>query len=353
MGRGVDVQVESEPLTKENVLGRIPAFPPVVLRLLALLANEASETSKLADELGSDAALSAELLRLANSPLFGTSSRIETVHHAVVTLGFTRVESLVMAAAASNYMKRAMRTEGLQKCWRHTLASAVLSRELARCTGINPDRAYTFGLLHDLGRLGLLVAYPEDYDSLLRAADRDAISLLDLEKKRFGMDHCEAGRRLVEQWKLPQEFCVVTGRHHDPPDGSPFDMLTLIHAACLLADTLGYAVVTPLKETPFDAILAWLPEASRKQLPDAGALTEILDRAVDTGQSSHVPLVDRIDALPERPTGVSPATADLPAASDGITPAGPPPTAWELPILLVTALVILAMLAAACYFARS
>src|SRR5690349_8186961 len=148
-------------LTQDSILGRIPAFPPVVLRVIDLLSNEQTEMAALVREIASDATLSAQVLRLANSPLFGLAAEVDTVHHAVVTLGFSRVQALVMAVATSNYMRGAMRTEALQKCWRHTVASAVLCRELARAAGINPDRAYSLGLLHDIGRLGLLVAFPD------------------------------------------------------------------------------------------------------------------------------------------------------------------------------------------------
>jgi len=347
------VGAEQQPLTEDSVLARIPAFPPVVLRLLGLLADEGAETAVLVRELASDAALSAQLLRLANSPLFGLASQVETVHHAVVTLGLSRVQALVMAVATTNYMKGALRTEALQKCWRHTLASAVLCRELARCSGMNPDRAYSFGLLHDLGRLGLLVGYPEQYEALLHKADRDAVSLLDLEKRRFGMDHCEAGRQLVNQWKLPEEFRIIAGRHHDPPSGAPFDLLTVVHAACQLADTLGYAVVAPLRIAPFESIRALLPPAAQQQLPDAAALGEMLERAIDPAPSgSHVPLIDRIAALPERPAPAAATAADPITEADLFTAVDRRPIAWELPLLFVAALVMLAGLAAACYFSR-
>src|SRR5690242_21069308 len=151
------VAEEAGVLTRDSVLGRIPAFPPVVLRVVDLLSNEQTEMAVLVREIAADATLSAQLLRLANSPLFGLAAQVDTVHHAVVTLGFARVQSLVMAVATTNDMKGAMKTEALQKCWRHTVASAVLGRELARVAGMPADRAYSFGLLHDIGRLGLLV----------------------------------------------------------------------------------------------------------------------------------------------------------------------------------------------------
>jgi hypothetical protein len=151
------------------------------------------------------------------------------------------------------------------------------------------DRAYSFGLLHDLGRLGLLVAYPEAYDRILRIADRDAVSLLDQEQKLFGLDHCGAGRRLVEQWNLPQEFQVIAGRHHDPPDGGPFDFLHMVYLACQLADTLGYFVVTPLRPVPYAELCALLPMPARQAFPDdPQILTEIIDGIIAPIQGTVV-----------------------------------------------------------------
>jgi len=280
------VDLEDSRLTKETVLANIPAFPPIVLRVLGLLSADRPDMVPLVREIGSDATLSAQVLRMANSPLFGLAAQVDTVHRAVVTLGFVRVQSLVLAVATRSYMQAALRTEAMSKCWRHALASAVLCRELAQAAGLPRDRAYSFGLLHDIGRLGLLVAYPHDYDRLLDTADRDAVSLLDLEKKRFGMDHCEAGRRLVEDWGLPPEFRVIAGRHHDPPSGAPFDPLTLAHLACQMADTLGYFVAAPLKAAGFEELLARLPAATREQFPDdPGVLQQTVERALGEDRS--------------------------------------------------------------------
>lgn len=184
------------------------------------------------------------------------------MQRAVFLLGLRPVQALIMAVATTNYMRAALRTEALDKCWRHTMATAMLSRELARAAGQSLEHAYTLGLLHDIGRLGLLVAYPDAYSRVMRAADRDPLSLLDQEKYLFGMDHCEAGRLLLAQWKLPQDFCLVVGRDHDPPLAS-LDWLTIGYVACQMADTLGYSVVTPLKPLAFGELRAMLP-ARRK-----------------------------------------------------------------------------------------
>ena len=220
----------------------------------------------------------------------------------MVALGLTRVQSLIMTVATTNYMRAAFRTEALTKCWRHTLASAIVSRELARASSQEPDRAYTLGLLHDIGRLGLLVGYPDAYNEILAEADRDAVSLLDLEKRRFGMDHCEAGRLLMEEWGLPQEVLVAAGRHHDPPQGGPFDMLHIVHLACRFADTLGYFVIAPLKPATFEELTGMLPADARERFSqEADTLRKVVEDSIGEGEIGNKPSLPSAPIRSARP----------------------------------------------------
>ncbi|PWU06987.1 MAG: hypothetical protein C5B51_11000 [Terriglobia bacterium] len=332
-------------LTKDIVLSNIPAFPPVVLRVLDVVASESPDMAQLVTDISSDATLSAQVLRMANSPLFGLSAQIDTVQHAVTTLGLLRVQSLVMAVATSSYMRAALRTEALRRTWRHTLATAVLSRELARAGGLPPERAYSLGLLHDIGRLGLLVAYPEEYERILNLADRDSLSLLDQEKKLFGLDHCEAGRRLMEEWKLPHEFCVIVGRHHDPPSTAAMDSLLVSYLACQMADTLGYPVVTPLKAVDFDDLRALLPLSAKTNFPgDPLLLIEMIDRIIGSDALGvDLPLSEsRSGAAPaaEAPVPDPAATLPEPSADPSLfTAFQARPLAWDFTVVVLTVLI--------------
>jgi HD-like signal output (HDOD) protein len=287
-------------LSKEIVLAKIPAFPPVILRVLDLLSAEEPNMAQLVGEISADATLSAQILRLANSPLYGLAAQVRTVQQAIVVLGFVSVQALVMAVATTNYMRASLHTDALQTCWRHTMATAILSRELARAALQSPDSAYSLGLLHDIGRLGLLVAYPGEYSQILKAADRDAVSLLDQEKSIFGMDHCEAGRSLLEQATLPEDFCMVVGRHHDPPQGCALDSLKIGYLACQMADTLGYSVVTPLKPVPFEELRSMLPVAAQRRFPaEPGSLLEQIDRAILDANAASTPAPRDVFPPPE------------------------------------------------------
>jgi HDOD domain-containing protein len=224
---------------------------------------------------------------------------------------------------------------------------------LARAAGIDSDRAYSFGLLHDIGRLGLLVAYPDAYEEVLKAADRDPISLLDLEKKRFGVDHCEAGRQLVEQWKLPSEFCVIAGRHHDAPSGGGFDPLMIAHLGCQFADTLEYAVLTPLKTRPFEELRSMLPARARDQFPaDPLMLQSIVEAAI----AGNAP-AEQVPEMETKPAAVAHAVRKEPVETrpgESIPPflssqhAGEP--GWDIRTVLVYAVVFVLSFIGAAYF---
>ena len=266
---------------RKGLLARIPAFPPIVLRLLDLLARDDVEIRELVALISSDPAFSAQILRVANSPLFGFRSRIDSLQSALVVLGLRRVRSLSMTVATANHMKAALRIEELSRCWRHMLACALLTDELARCCRAFEDRAYTAGLLHDVGRLGLLMAYPIEYAGLLRNAGRNVLELLDCEREALGMDHCEAGRLLAAQWNLPQDFQIIAARHHDPQNNSAIDLLTLVHLGCKLADSLGFWVVEPIRPCSPEEIQATLPPLLAKRIAiDANHWRETVERRI-------------------------------------------------------------------------
>jgi HD-like signal output (HDOD) protein len=273
--------VELKQPDRKGLLARIPAFPPIVLRLLDLLARDNIEIRELVALISSDPAFSAQILRVANSPLFGFRSQIDSLQSALVVLGLRRIRSLCMTVATANHMKGVLHIEELARCWRHMLACALLTDELARSCSAFEDRAYTAGLLHDVGRLGLLLAYPEEYAEVLRHAEHNALELLDIEHRELGMDHCEAGRALAEQWGLPPDFRIVAARHHDPPGDSALSLLTLVHLGCRLADSLGFWVVEPLQPCSPEEIRQSLPPLLSQRIRfDATRWQEIVERRI-------------------------------------------------------------------------
>ena len=263
---------------KPAALKKLKPLPAVAIRLMQLVSTDEVVFRRVAELIRIDAAFSAEVLRVANSALLGRRERVFGILHAVAILGLERLKSLVMMVALRNFLATALEHPPLLRCWRHSLACAVLSEEIAGLCWMDRDKAYTVGLLHDIGRLALLGTYPEDYAQLLETVDRgEADDVLECERAMFGVDHCEAGRWLAVEWELPAEYPDILARHHDPVRGK-FDLLALVKAACLLADALGFQAAGP---APLVTVgdLGFLPEGVRGKLsPDDSLMLAIASR---------------------------------------------------------------------------
>ena len=209
-------------------LSKVPPFPPIATRLLALLSNESVNVNDVADLVAGDPMLSARLLQYVNSAEFALPGSVSSIGRALALLGMDRTRQVTLTLATATYAKGALGTTELRRSWEHTMATAILADQIARACGAFTDIAYTAGLIHDIGRLGLLVAFPTEYQRIVRDAADRCVDLLDFESEQFGIHHAEAGRILAERWGLPDEVRIVAGRHHDPVEGRELDLLRIV-----------------------------------------------------------------------------------------------------------------------------
>lgn len=220
----------------------LPPFPAVALQLLSLLDDDDVAMKQVVDLLRVDPALSAEILRVSNSALYGLSRTIDSVSHAVVVLGSETVKRLALTVALGRFTKGAATDKGLGVCWNHSVATGLVAEQIAEMLGASKDRAYTAGLLSDVGRLALLTAYPNEYSGMLEVARENDFDELECEQQLFDIDHCGAGAHLARQWNLPTDIIDAIARHHEPPP-EEVTPLAIVCAATLIADELGFRVV--------------------------------------------------------------------------------------------------------------
>lgn len=275
-------------------LAKIPPFPPVAARLLSLLSDVSVDIRRVAELISSDATFTASLLHRVNSAEFAVRYPIANVQHAVTTLGLDRTREVIVSHATAAYTRKAMRTDELRTCWQHMVATAVVSDLIASSAGAFTNMAFTAGMMHDIGRLGLLVAYPKEYERIIRDSTAHCVDLLDFETDAFGMNHAEAGRLLADHWGLPEELRIVAGRHHDPCEGEELDLLRIVHVACRLADVLGYGMAKELLPKRVDEVVADLPHRvqQRFEFTPAQLCSRIEHRVLEYDS-------ERVDAPPK------------------------------------------------------
>ncbi|MEP7116938.1 MAG: HDOD domain-containing protein [Acidobacteriota bacterium] len=233
---------------KARLLARnceLPPIPTVAVNLLGLLAKEQVALNEVAATISAAATIAAEVLRAANTAYYGVRGEVTSIQHATTLLGLGRIRALAATIGLRRFLGQALRLPAVQRCWRHNLACAATSEQIALRLGGSAADAYSAGLLHDIGRLALVVAHPKQYPAFLDTADARGVELLALERDLLGMDHCEAGHWFTQQLLLPQVFQDIALHHHNPAAVGPSDLLARVGVACRLAEWMGFWVTPP------------------------------------------------------------------------------------------------------------
>jgi putative nucleotidyltransferase with HDIG domain len=228
-----------------------------------LLDDADVPVKKVVELLRIDPALSAEILRVANSALYGLSRRIDNISHAVVVLGTEVVGRLALTVALGRFSRSFLRVHGLRACWDHSVACALVAEQLAQAMHQPKDRAYTAGLLHDIGRLALLTCYPVEYNNLFVVARENAFNELECEWELFDIDHCAAGAWLARQWNLPEDFVEAIAAHHQA-EATDASLASVVTAAHHVANRIGFHVLDASPDRPVAEIIAKLPLADHQ-----------------------------------------------------------------------------------------
>ncbi|MGD0438335.1 MAG: HDOD domain-containing protein, partial [Bryobacteraceae bacterium] len=166
-------------------LSKVPPFPPVAAKLLNLLGKPVVNIAEVGKLISGDPTFTARLLQRVNSAEFGLQNSVAGVKQAVTLLGIDQTRKIVVSHATAAYAQGALGTEELRRCWEHTVATAVLAEEIAKACNAFTQTAFTAGIVHDIGRLGLLVTYPLDYVRVIRNAAERCLDVLDFEHEEF------------------------------------------------------------------------------------------------------------------------------------------------------------------------
>jgi putative nucleotidyltransferase with HDIG domain len=166
-------------------------------------------------------------------------------------------------------VRSAVKIQALRKVWIHSLATALIAEEAAPRMGVDRDAGYTAGLLHNLGALGLMSAYPDEYSRMLEVSNDFGFDLLNTERDLFEIDHCAAGAYLAQDWDFPDELAASIAGHHDEPLPGQTGLDALVQISWRLADSLGFAAFSPVKEWTYEELVAYLPPSGISWLTES------------------------------------------------------------------------------------
>ena len=260
--------IADEQKSAEYLLRNLPSLPTVSARLLGMMGRSDVNLKEISSLIVSDAVLTGEILRLSNSAMFNTRSEVRSILQALAILGTEKVKGLACTVALRSYLGNALQIPALKRCWRHNLATAVVSSEIADWARQDSGEAYTAGILHDVGRLGLIAVNPGRYLQLLDRASAGGGDLCAYEREAYGLDHAAAGEWLASSWGLPAYIGDAIRAHHVRTNTSYDQVGGLLYYGCRIADTLGFAAIDPKTDpgSPIQEYLDHLPSPVRDRL---------------------------------------------------------------------------------------
>lgn len=197
----------------------LPPFQHTTLELLEILNDPTVDFKKAAKPICMDPTLSAQVLRMCNSPLFGRRSRVISIEQAVTLLGSDRLRSMAMTSTLAGFVGQGLPQDQITAFWKHSFFCGLLTRHLARLSGYTEvEQAYIAGLLHDIGQIPQWMFVAEDKPK--RQTDLVEIWLDNpsMEQSVFGATHCKLGERMAISWGLMPSFIDVILNHHSPAD---------------------------------------------------------------------------------------------------------------------------------------
>ncbi|MBA4416587.1 MAG: histidine kinase [Syntrophus sp. (in: bacteria)] len=234
-----DIDIKALRRKVEN-LQTLPTIPSVLRQLMELMENPKTSLMQISKLISNDPVLATKILKMVNSPIYGFPGRISTVSQGVMLLGLNVVKGLLLGVSVFDLMQKSM--IGL---WEHSLGCAAAARTLAKKKGIKEfEEVSVAGLLHDFGKVILILQFPKEYETLINDVANKGISIYEAERDFFGVNHAEIGVWMTEKWSFPRNLVEIIGNHHRPGSSQYTRVETaIIHVSDVLmrARGLGFA----------------------------------------------------------------------------------------------------------------
>ena len=250
----------------------LSAQPAAAEQVLRLVGSPRSSAADLARVVETDPALSARVMRLANSPYYGIPRRVSSTQHAIVMLGFDTVRGLAVSAAMSLLDGRP--ELGPDGFWRHAVTTAATCATIAKRIGAPEADAFSVGLLHDLGTVLL---HRRDATKFAEASTQPSMSqIVAAEIAAFGITHGQIGSEALDAWGFPRPFVEAVALHQHGVEIATHALGRILKVAEAIA--LEHAPMPGYPGTPdFDRLL----QSVRLRPEDFDAIKVDVDAQLD------------------------------------------------------------------------
>lgn len=232
-----------KPSSDQVIKGQVDlaSLPKVYQRILDALAEPNCSAGHLAGIISKDTSVSLRLLKLVNSAYYALPSKVDSVSRAIALLGTRELMSLVQGISiVQTFKKIPGQMMDMESFWKHSIRTALYAQKLARrCGVVSDEQFFTGGLLHDIGRMVMMLVMPEWYSVTIQNSLNEQQSLTQAERHTLVYDHAMIGRMLCEKWRLSHSLAQMIGWHHKPQSNHYALETSILHVADFLAQALG------------------------------------------------------------------------------------------------------------------
>jgi diguanylate cyclase (GGDEF)-like protein len=339
--------VDEQLLERLEKCTTLPSPPTVAMRILDLSQDPDVNIAKVADVVSMDPALTAKILRIANSPLYAIRRKTENLRQAIMLLGLNGTLTMALSfSLASSMSESASRGFDYKLFWRRSLAAATCCRRLSVAAGMGGgEEMFLAGLLQDIGMLAINKLQPEFYKNIgVDQSDHNIVQ--DLEKVALGADHAAIGGWLLQQWNLPEVLQYAVAGSHNlqfvDSQNEYYAYTTCVAFSGLLSDALLQddsdqslmPALNRIRETLVidEETLSSLPEALNEDFMEVASLFEtdladyslseaLIDQAKETLLLRNLQTIQKSEQLREEAVVLESRTRSLEekARRDGLT----------------------------------
>jgi len=197
----------------------LPTLPVVMTKLIDAINDEKSSAADLTKIMENDPAMSARVLKLANSAFYGLRFKVDNLKRAIVVLGFETVRMLALSTTILDlFTAKKQLAFNPEDFWVHSLGAGksaqIISTKIK--TEIIPETMFTAGLLHDIGKYCLALTMKEEYKSIVEKSRDKKVPLYKMEKENLSITYCDVNNWLAQKWNLPDTLSAPLTNHNQP-----------------------------------------------------------------------------------------------------------------------------------------
>ncbi|MCD6441178.1 MAG: HDOD domain-containing protein [Candidatus Marinimicrobia bacterium] len=200
-------------------LTNLPTLPIIATEILRSSHEDNLSVNQLLPIIEKDPPLAMKVLKIANSAYYGLKRDVKSLRHAIIVIGMRELSNVAISFSVIKDLSHDIGGYHIswKQFWKHSVACGYVAQLIVDELGISTrSNIYTFGLLHDIGKLALYRIDPEGYIEALEFEKYNKCSSCDAEKEIFGVTHSDVGWWMAEKWKISEEIKSAVGYHHHP-----------------------------------------------------------------------------------------------------------------------------------------